>query len=276
MILAGEFVAKEYWEKRLGEDWSLQGVGYLGFGLPYNSWLYRLRRLILNRHLATFNVDLTKARILDVGSGTGFWIETWRALGAKKITGSDLTAVSVERLRAEFPGTPIEQIDISNKSEASVFANQFDIVSAFDVLFHITDDSQFSESILNIAQCLSPNGYFVFSDNFVHGKAKRAIHQVSRSLEEIEKILACSGLTVVRRVPVFVLMNAPLDSRSRLAMQVWRLFLAPVRLFPWLGYIWGPILFPVEVIMTRLIKESPSTEMMICHKRADSAQESSI
>jgi len=31
-----KYIPEKYWEKRLNKDFSLSGVGHLGFGLEYN------------------------------------------------------------------------------------------------------------------------------------------------------------------------------------------------------------------------------------------------
>lgn len=35
---------RAYWEARLAERYSLDGVGYLGLGSSFNAWMYRARR----------------------------------------------------------------------------------------------------------------------------------------------------------------------------------------------------------------------------------------
>ncbi|MGD0402201.1 MAG: methyltransferase domain-containing protein [Candidatus Acidiferrales bacterium] len=257
---------KSYWEERLASNWGLQGVGYLGHGVRYNNWLYAVRRGILRRHLLGLSIELSRASVLDIGSGTGFWLEQWKNLGVRSLQGSDIAAVAVERLKEKFPEIEIAQIDIAETLEGYNWTGRFDVISAFDVLFHITEDGRFHRAIENIATLLKRGGHFFFSDNFVHGTAKRTDHQVSRSLNEIEAVVRKSGLRIVRRAPMFVLMNAPIDSSLRWLMPVWRAFLAPVHLVPFLGSVYGAVLYPVELMLTRLMSESPTTEIMICQK----------
>jgi len=257
---------KSYWEERLRENWGLGGVGYLGHGVPYNKWLYAVRKRVVRRCISELPVTLSSAKVLDIGSGTGFWLDVWRELGARSITGTDITTGAVDRLRAAYPEMEVFQMDIAGEQERVPIQGDFDLVSAFDVLFHITDDNRFRRAVVNIASVLAPGGYLVFSDNFVHGAAVRVDHQVSRPLKEIEDALAANGLNVVRRAPMFVVMNAPIDSSARWAMFAWRGFLAPVHLVPVLGHIYGACLFPIELFLTQVFHESPTTEMMICRK----------
>jgi len=257
---------RSYWEERLASHWGLQGVGYLGYGVRYNKWLYAVRREILRRHLLSLSIELSRANVLDIGSGTGFWLEQWKGLGVRSLQGSDIAAGAVEGLKEKFQEIDIAQIDIAETLERFDWNGKFDVVSAFDVLFHITEDGRFHRAIENISILLKRGGYFFFSDNFIHGTAKRTDHQVSRSLNEIEAVVRKSGLRIVRRAPMFVLMNAPIDSSSRWLMPVWRAILAPVHFVPFLGSVYGAVLYPVELTLTRLMSEGPTTEIMICQK----------
>lgn len=260
------YVAKDYWEKRLTERWGLEGVGYLNFGLRYNQWLYRMRRQVFRRQIAELNLNPCGAKVLDIGSGTGFWLEQWKSFGVRSLNGIDIAAVAVERLRRTFPEVDIAQLDIAGEIDGPYWSGQFDMVSAFDVLFHITNDDRFRRAIGNVSRLLKQGGYFFFSDNFLHGAARRSVHQVSRSLEEIEGIVMKSGLRIVRRVPMFMLMNAPIDCSSQWLMLAWRAFLAPIHFVPFLGSIYGAVLYPIDMTLTRLMNESPTTEIMICQK----------
>ena len=38
-----DFDARSYWEGRLGQDWSLTGVGFRRMGRRFNEWAYRRR-----------------------------------------------------------------------------------------------------------------------------------------------------------------------------------------------------------------------------------------
>jgi len=85
-----------YWKTRLTEHWDLHGVGFAGYGLRYNQWLYRVRRRVFLSHIRALPLDLSRATVLDLGSGTGFYVAIWRSLGVKAIAASDLTTVAVE------------------------------------------------------------------------------------------------------------------------------------------------------------------------------------
>ncbi len=269
------FQARDYWERRLRDHDSLEGVGYLRLGHRFNRWMYRIRGEVFDRlarqYVASSRPTSTNDPLvaLDVGSGTGFYVERWLALGAR-VTGVDLTSVAVERLRSRFPDARFLQADIGAPLAEPLAgeAGTFDVVSAFDVLFHIVDDTCYRQAIANLARLLRPGGLFLWSDNFLHRSAIRVEHQVSRTLAESEAALAEAGFEVIERRPMFVLMNYPADTRSRLARLAWQALVAPAAVSDRLGGLLGAALFPLERALVRRRRESPSTEVMVCRRAA--------
>lgn len=256
----------EYWEKRLARWPGLEGVGYTGLGLPYNQWQYRLRKRIFLRNMLSMGVHFRQSAVLDVGSGTGFWLEAWRSLGVRRLTGSDITSVATNNLRTRFPDVRIVKLDISAPDIADPGDTQYDIVSAFDMLYHITSDRGFASALENVDRLLKPNGFFVFTENMVHKEVPRYPNQVNRTIEAITEELERRRLKIVRRVPMFVLMNNPIDTASEVPRTVWRALMAPVRRFPSIGAIYGTLLFPIDLLLTKICREGPSTELVITRK----------
>ncbi len=261
------FRVRDYWESRLRQSYSLQGVGYQRLGTQYNKWMYRLRAHVFQRVARGLGVDWSSARVLDVGSGTGFYVEQWHNLGVPKVTGADITDVAVEGLGKKFPGDGFVQLDIGKPMTAHgsrLTAHGFDAVSAMDVLFHIVDDAEYAQAFRNIAALLAPGGWFIWSDNFLRHGTERVTHQVSRSLADSEAAVRQAGLQIVRRVPMFVVMNHPTDSRSRLARLAWTAMVAPAALAEPLGWLVGAALYPLDLALTSVMRESPTTEIMVC------------
>jgi len=256
---------ENYWESRLRKSFGTEGVGYFGLGRQYNNWLYRIRKRVFNSTMKPAGVNIKDAEVLDIGSGTGFYIDCWKKLGVKKIVGADITRVAVDELKKKYPGDEFIRLDIGDALGA-IKQRRFSIVSAFDILFHIVDDARFAGAIQNVHALLQPGGFFVFSDNFLRGETIRAEFQVSRSRRDIEKTLTASGFKIMARVPMFFFMNYPVDSKNPLLKKLWRLMAKIISIHEVCGFIIGALLYPVELIGLALIKEGPSTEMMICRK----------
>jgi len=261
------FDAERYWSQRLEETYSLAGVGWLGLGEEFNRWMYAVRRRVFLREVRG-RLDPSRARVLDVGSGTGFYVERWQELGVRDITGVDLTSVAVERLRGRFPELVFEQLDIT---EALPNLPPFDAISAMDVLFHIVDDDAYARAFENIAALLAPGGIFVLTENLLHRKTDRSEHQASRSMEEVCDLLRQAGLTIELRSPLFVLMNTPVDSDSAFLRRAWTVVNLLVRRGPRYAWTVGALLYPFERALTRILREGPSTEIIVCRKSAAAA-----
>ncbi len=261
-----KFSPKAYWEERLTGAYDLQGVGYASLGLPYNQWLYRVRRRVFRATVRPILPAGFPGRVLDVGSGTGFYIEQWKSAGLKDITGSDLTETAVARLREKYPGHRFSLLDIGG-GEQGFEPRSFDYISAFDVFFHIVDGARYVRAIDNVYALLKPGGWFIWSDNFLRdGRELIAQHQVSRSLDRTTAVLREAGFAIVARKPMFWLMNAPIDSKSPPLQRWWRILERLLRAHPGLGSPAGALLYPLELLLVGLLHESPSTEIMVCRK----------
>lgn len=261
------FDAGEYWENRLKAHPGLCGVGNTSLGSSYVGWLYKMRRSIFMRLVHSLDFDYRASSVLDIGSGTGFYLKLWNELGAGTVSGCDLTDTAVSRLQRDFPGVRIDRLDIGDRLP-DMFAGGFGIVSAFDVLFHIVDDSRYSRALQNIHSLLEPAGIFLFSELLVHGNPLKADHMVGRSLDEVVRMLQETGFEIMRRVPMFVVMEQPLDSKNRLYCPLWRLMTSVLRHSNFAGFVAGATLYPVDLLLTRVCRESPTTEIVVCRKRS--------
>ncbi len=265
-----DFNTKDYWEKRLTRTNGLAGVGYAGLGGSFNGWMYRVRKHVFRNALAQYKNQLKNEKILDVGCGTGFYVQRWRELEVTDITGVDLTDVAVKRLHEAFPDYTFKQADITAPN-APFEIESFGAISAFDILFHVVDDELFLQALKNIYSMLKPDGLFIWSDNFLKERKELAKHQICRSLDEITNQCHHIGFEIVDRRPMFYLMNAPVDSDSRILRKNWHIIQKYITKTEWLGWLYGASLFPLELLLLSLASEGPSTEMMICRKKTGAA-----
>lgn len=204
------FAAKPYWEARLSGHFDLAGVGYLDLGETYNRYMYKLRSHRLKRRLTDLGIDPTGRKILDVGSGTGFFLEFWQGYQPARLDGLDLTDTSVTRLRERFPKHQVHQADLSSRTWKA--PERFDIISAFDVLFHIVDDTGFEQAIQNLATSLTPGGHLILTVCYTAAPyAQQSEHYRARTEAEYLRCFDQAGLCLVTAEPMFVTMNAPLD-----------------------------------------------------------------
>lgn len=261
------FNAESYWHNRLSRTPGLEGVGFVGLGRFYNDWLYVVQRRVFLRQVKTLRLNWAKTNVLDVGSGTGFYIRLWKSVGVRSITATDITEVAVRRLGKQFPGVECLKLDIGDAIPDNLARRRYGVVSAFGVLYHILDDEGYRRAFENIHHMLHPGGVLIFSENFVHGHSVRATHQVSRPLSHIERVLKDTGFFITSRVPMFFIMNVPVDTRNPLLRTAWKVMQFAVARLKILGALLGALEYALQISLSSWVTEGPSTELMICEKK---------
>jgi 2-polyprenyl-3-methyl-5-hydroxy-6-metoxy-1,4-benzoquinol methylase len=257
------FDPRRYWDRRLSANYSLAGVGYLGLGGGFNRWAYRVRRRVFLRAVRR-HLDSGPGRVLDVGSGTGFYLDRWHELGATEIAGSDLTATAVDALRRNYPRLRIDQLDIG--AEQIPIAGGFDWISAMDVLFHLVDDEAYQRAFRNLAGLLRPGGAVVFSDFFAASPVPKRAHLAVRTSEECKRALRAANLELVSTTPLLALLNEPAGDQGPLLRRWWSLTSRLSRRRPRAGTAIAAIAFPVELALVSMLRAGPSTHLAVCRR----------
>lgn len=90
--------------------------------------------------------------------------------------------------------------------ELPIISERFDIVTAFDVLFHIhiTDDTAFSRAILNISKMVKYGGLVIISDSFCSKPWGPFYHEYHRTYEHYVRELRLAGMEPIHLEPIFL------------------------------------------------------------------------
>ena len=221
---------QEFWEQRLSEQFDLRGTGETTLSAAYNRACYQLRSEVLGHALAAAALDPRGRSVLDVGCGTGFWTAWYLERGAT-YTGLDITRTSVERLRQAYPQATFLLSDVS---EAELPAS-YDLVNAFDVLYHITDDAKWEAAVFRLARAVRPGGALLVTDVFAEPRGL-AEHNKMRPFARYRAVLDATGLTFdyAPLRPTHVLLNRHLGFWRFLNRAPW-LLLALDRMLLGLG-----------------------------------------
>lgn len=258
------FRPEEYWDRRLSNAFHLGGVGWLGLGEGLNSWAYRVRRKGFLRAVRSAGGQI--GEVLDVGSGTGFYLDRWAELGAAGIVGADLTPTAVRELSRRYPQHRIEQLDIG--SEDPNPGGPFDWISIMDVLFHIVDDERYERALSNLSALLKPGGHVVMSDFFATERVQRSDHVVARAAEEAEDAIARAGLEIVYRRPLLVLLSDSPDRAWGWQRRWWRTLSRTARRSARAGSALAAAAYPLESALVRSFERGPSTNLVVCRRSA--------
>jgi len=263
------FEPQKYWEDRLFSNFSLFGVGDITLG-KYNTYLYKIRKFAFSRIVSKLKLEYRDLSVADIGPGTGFYINLWCEKGIRKISGYDITHFSVEKLKKLYTGSNFyfEQMDISEIG--SVLKDKPDIISAFDVLYHIVDNERYIRAFSNLNKSLKTGGYLIFSENLIKStKGFKTKHQVCRSSDFILETLYKAGFEIEFIRPMFYFMNTSFNAKKLIQKYAFPLISRLIYKFKFLSGFIGFIIYPIELIYISIKRESYSTEIIVCKKIAD-------
>lgn len=216
----------QYWEQRLQEYPGIKGVGYTSRSPRFLEQQYRSRMHQVELALRRYGLaDLAGRSVLDVGSGTGIWLNFWHQHRVSSMVGLDFARPSVDRLRTQFPDDMIVQADLSETPLPLPDAMRFDVISAFDVLLHIVDPNRLRSTVANLAYHCAPGGWLILSDAIVQGQGyvpsrSYAIWNKVRSVTEYRDVLTAHGFAIESIRPATVLLSSPLEAPNRLTFLV--------------------------------------------------------
>jgi 2-polyprenyl-3-methyl-5-hydroxy-6-metoxy-1,4-benzoquinol methylase len=272
------FNPRSYWEERLQCHSDITGVGYLGRSAQFLELQYRSRmhqvELALHRHGLT---DLAGRSVLDIGAGTGIWMNFWHRHGVRRVAGLDFTMSSIEMLKAQFPDDLIIHADVSVAPLPLIENMRFDVISAFDVLLHIVDPTLFQRTIANLSAHCAPGGLLIISDPIVQGGGyvpgyAYAVHNTVRSLSEYRQVLSNHGFVIDSILPTTVLLNTPLEAPNRPLFWILSTWWKSTKCW---GYsqlftdLVGPLLIKADQLACRLCTEggSPTAKLIVARKQ---------
>ena len=196
---------KSYWEERLRQSFSLKHTGHIGFSLVYNKWSYKAKARVLENALSGLNINCKGKAVLDVGCGTGFWVEFYKSNGAASIVGVDITSISIEKLKEKYPQFEFYELDIGD-TEINI-DRRFDIVNVFDVLYHIKDKLKFRKAMSNIAHLSKKGSYIFITDSLID--RSEAEYVTFRSLSTYEEEFKRNSFRLIGVTPLYYLLNRP-------------------------------------------------------------------
>jgi SAM-dependent methyltransferase len=264
----------DYWGTLHESVEDLGIVGYPTLPLVFNQHVYENAARGVLRGLASAGVSVRDRSVLDVGSGTGFWVDLWRREGAAKVWGSDLVPNAVERLRTRFPGSEFAAADIT--AQAPFPGEQFDLVTIMSVLHHVVDDEQFGRALAHLKSQLADGGFLAVLDALVvRGRwmpaGAESAHNVVRTLARWERAAADAGLQIVAVIPTVAFLGDPVDAGSRPAFALhrffWRGLTASVRGRDRLASVVVPPLAALDRTVAARMRSGPSAKLILLEHR---------
>lgn len=268
-----DYSPQDYWDGLLEEQLDESGVAYPGLAVSFNRAMYAALRASTARLLDDHDLRRDPGSVLDIGSGTGVWIEFWKAARAVHLEGADLTEVSVRHLAAKYPEVTFRRADIGGELPAEL--GTFDLVSAMSVLLHIVDDARWGSAFANIQRLLRPGGHAVLIEPVLahgwHGPPfGPESNSRARSLSQYRQVIADAGLDLVEVRPATVLLANPIDARRAgtyaLMVRAWSLLGLAVGRGERRGQLAGAALQALDVPLRRAMPYGPTAKLLLLRK----------
>jgi len=235
-IRSAEYDVRQYWtrlhDKQKGR---LSAVGYAELGEGFNRFAYLIRRRGLARLLGRGGV--TAANLLEAAAGVGAYEPLWRRLDAGRWTGFDISEEAAAHCRRRFPAGVfcVEDLRVDRWETPRIGAEEFDLVTGIDLLYHLVDDAAFSIALDKLAARVKDGGWLVVTDVFVERDRQIAPHVKRRSLSTYQDVLG-PRMALVDREPIFAILADPVPrsghAADRLLLNGWRLLAKTLRLTP--------------------------------------------
>lgn len=106
---------------------------------------------------------LNTLRLLDVGCGNGEMLEFMMTEGFSQehLAGVDFSSARIERAKAKYPNVHLDVADITLPLP---FNEPFDVVAAFDLFSHLSDEGQLRAGLKSVSDVLPTGGLFLWYD----------------------------------------------------------------------------------------------------------------
>lgn len=253
------FDQRQYWRERLSSRVDMSTVGHKSLGEHYNRFLYARRFEVLQRALSLHGIDPRVSSVLDIGCGSGIYTAFWKERGAGDYTGVDLSQRGIDALTDQYPQYRFVCGDVTEPE--FTMGRSFDIVTLFDVLYHITDNARATQALMNIAAMLKPHGKLLAFDQLTTvDDYQLRPHVKFRSLNQFMGMLNESRLKIVSRYALFHFLSPSIRGRSAVDLPVCSGYAAvgmAMRSIPCFGSLVGRTVLTLDRLLLDRLKTRP-------------------
>jgi SAM-dependent methyltransferase len=154
----------------------------------------------LEKVFRDLRIRMDGKKVLDAGAGTGVFTKFYVDHGAR-VTAVDISEAALRVIRKKCPMASLMCCDLK---DLDYFKESFDVVHCSDVLYHITDDEAWRQTITNLAR--GSKRYLILHDQYMRWRALPGwSHVKSRRFAETKAELSKLGFVERARYPTHIL-----------------------------------------------------------------------
>lgn len=265
-----DFSPEKYWQQRVSGKIDLKVVGRRSFGRAYNRYIYQRRLDLLLDVIKDLNMDMSRLKVLDIGCGSGFYIDLWKSMGVTKYVGVDISKESVTQLRARYPEYEFIQADITYPETLYKLKNTYDMITVFDVMYHIIDDNRAATAFNIMNKLLCKDGTIFVFDQLLDKDSSLTSHVKFRARESYMKLLYKAGLMINSRRQLFLLLEPPIFGIKYLDILIaggYKSFGFVTKYWEGFGKLLGYSLYHLDNFFLKRGMSIPNQELLIIKKK---------
>lgn len=165
---------------------------------------YASIELLIHRMCIEDQYTFKEKSVLDVGAGSGHWVNFYLQNGASHVTAIDLSEKSCQEIKHRFSD---KNVKVKNCNALDVDGS-FDVVNAIGVMFHIINEDNWAESIKHLEKIANEKMIFggafsCFTTNYQWNhrreatKRLRSIFKWRRNLKSPARVIRNSAFAKV-------------------------------------------------------------------------------
>lgn len=188
-----KFAPEQYWDTRhQTHQASLKAVGHVKLTDRQSAEQYEVKRSRLMDMIRRHCPETTSRSLLDAGCGIGLLTGAFVEQGFD-VVGVDFSETAIERARA---GGIRAQFSVSTLAGLNL-DQQFDVITAVDVLLHVVDRREWHATLDALRRHLKPEGVLIILD-WLDARVRRVQpHLRARSQRRYARALARASLHIV-------------------------------------------------------------------------------
>lgn len=206
-----------YWDDRIKARGRYSATGHVGYPERINRCRKERVKDDIEQVCETHDIAIDGADVLDAGCGTGIYSEFYADHGAS-VTGFDFSEAAIDDIRQR--GVPGDY-HVRALPDSGFSDGEFDLVHCFSVLYHLTDDTSWRDSIRELARVTAPGGTVLLRVEWTDDPGADSAHYTTRSKDQYRTVFKDGGLELLESYPIHDAPQYPRIARRLPRLAIW-------------------------------------------------------